>query len=290
MRLVRVGRQCFCAILSMVIPVSLLHSQTAPPTTASANSSTQAHNLAKQASNSQAAVPVTMTECEGVNDCATWTFLGAQGNGQWPSGEVANLTVETLDGDKLEIRRADSTGASAGLTATYTGTRQGDRVGGEFVSSWPGHWENKAGNWYATVGKNPLNPPSVMRVCDTVRCGTWTWKDGHYDGVWSDIGVTATMTVVSFTPDSVIIKRTDDASGANKSYIYKGKISSEGESIVNGESSGIDNNFFGYFTATWGSALKDTRARAASAPIQQQPVLVVQPAVCIPWFFTVICN
>jgi hypothetical protein len=290
MRRIHTCRQCCCcAILSMALPISLLHSQAAPRPLASGNPPAQAHNPAKPES-TQAAVPVTMTECEGVNDCATWTFLGAQGNGQWPTGEMANLTVETLDGDKLEIRRADSTGATAGMTAIYTGTRHGDRVGGEFVSSWPGHWDNKAGNWYATVGQNPPSPPSVMRVCDTVRCGTWTWKDGHYEGVWSDIGVTATMTVISFTPDSVIIKRTDDASGANKSYMYKGKISSEGDSIVNGESSGIDNNFSGYFTATWGSALRDTRARASSAPIQQQPVLVVQPAVCIPWFFTVICN
>jgi hypothetical protein len=64
------------------------------------------------------AVPTAMTECEGTNNCATWTFLGGQGNGQWPSGEIANLTVERYDDKTVTIRRADSTGASAGATTT----------------------------------------------------------------------------------------------------------------------------------------------------------------------------
>jgi hypothetical protein len=76
-----------------------------------------AQKAAKAPPKSQAPTPVTMTECEGVNNCATWTFLGSQGNGQWPSGEVANLSVERYDDNSVVIRRADSTGASAGLTA-----------------------------------------------------------------------------------------------------------------------------------------------------------------------------
>jgi hypothetical protein len=100
-----------------------------------------------QPTQSKAAAPVTMTECEGTNNCATWTFLGKQGNGRWPSGEVANLSVESLDGDNVVIRRADSTGPSVGLIAVYKGIRHDDRVGAEFTSSWPGHWENKAGSF-----------------------------------------------------------------------------------------------------------------------------------------------
>ena len=170
-------------------------------------------SAAQTPSKSQAASPVTMTECEGVNNCARWTFLGVQGTGQWPSGEVANLTVERYDDNSAVIRRADSTGSSAGLTAVYTGTRHGDRVGGEFTSSWPGHWENKSGNWYATVEK-PQSPPLAMRVCDLAgNCVTWTWNNGHYDGNWDRFGVTAILTVESFTPESVVIKRVDSAPG-----------------------------------------------------------------------------
>ena len=95
----------------------------------------------QQSSKPQGSAPVTMTECEGANNCATWTFLGTQGNGQWPSGETANLSVERVDAASVLIRRADSTGPSAGLTAVYKGTRNGDRIDGEYTSSWPGHWE-----------------------------------------------------------------------------------------------------------------------------------------------------
>jgi hypothetical protein len=241
---------------------------------------------------SKAAVPVTMTECEGTNNCATWTFLGAQGNGTWPSGEIANLSVERYDDKSVVIQRADSTGASAGLTVIYTGTRHGDQVGGEYTSSWPGHWENKTGNWYATVEKH-MNPPAVMRVCDAARCGLWTWNDGgYYDGVWSENGntVTSKITVVSFARESVVINRVNTGNSTGK-YVYKGKIASDGNSIVNGDCSGVDNNFFGHFTATWGSALNNPTA--ATGQVQRQPQTVViraMPVVCVPWFFGIVCE
>jgi len=166
-----------------------------------------AQKQAQAPSMSQAAVPITMTECEGTNNCATWTFLGKQGNGQWPSGAVANLSVENLDGDTVVIRRADSTGSAAGLTAVYNGTRHGDRIGGEFTSSWPGHWNSMSGNWYATIGKTPQSLPGMMRTCSTpgATCWTWTWNNGHYDGVSND-GRNASMTMESFTPESVVMR------------------------------------------------------------------------------------
>ncbi len=241
----------------------------------------------------KSSAPVTMTECEGTNNCATWTFLGGQGNGQWPSGEVANLTVEHSDKDSVVIRRADSTGPSAGLTAVYTGTRHGDRVGGEFTSAWPGHWSNKPGNWYATVEK-AQSPPSAMRVCEgngNITCSTWTWNNGHYDGLWTGIAsipggvVTATMTVVSFTAESVIINRLDYGASAGYSFVYKGKISPQGDSIVDGVASGMGLNQ--HFTATWGAALGNIPAAANN---QVQPRRQVPVVVCFPWFFGVVCQ
>src|SRR6202035_878231 len=102
MRQVHVGRRCFCAILSMVIPISLLYGQTTPRPPASTNPPAQA----------QEDKIVTLTECEGVDNCATWTFLGNQGNGQWRTGEVANLYFESvkLNGDNtasVVIHRRD---------------------------------------------------------------------------------------------------------------------------------------------------------------------------------------
>jgi len=231
--------------------------------------------------------PVTMTECEGVNNCATWTFLGTQGNGQWPSGDIANLTVDTSDTSSVVIHRADSTGASAGLTATYTGTRHGGNVGGEFTSSWPGHWDKKEGNWYATIVQ-PLTPPPVIQECDVNHtCGTWTWNNGHYDGVW--VGVNATLTVVSFTPQSVVIKRADLPPRVGFNYTFTGTISAQGDTILDGIWTGDPGSrqagVSGTFTASWGAALQN----AAQAP-QPPPVVVVRPTVCYPWFFGMVCE
>ena len=245
------------------------------------------------------AVPVAMTECEGINNCATWTFLGAQGNGQWPSGEIANLAVDRYDDNTVVIRRADSTGSSAGLTAVYTGTRHGDRVGGEFTSSWPGHWDNKSGNWYATVG-SPLSPPSVMHFCD-VNCITLQWDNGHYVSTtrysWESADYSSIWTVESFTPASVILHRRDTGSYA-LSVVYKGQISKEGDSLVN-----ATNPFAGgagqpaNIKLAWGNALNtvpgSNEERDHGRQPQQRTVVVpvvVAPVVCVPWFFGMVCG
>ncbi len=135
---------------------------------------------------SRNSVPVRMTECEGKNDCATWTFLGNQGTGQWPSGELASLTLESLQGDDLVIHRADSTGPSAGLTVEYKGTRHGERVSGEFTSHWPGHWESQSGDWYAMLEKSSQNAPSTAAV--TLRGVVHVQEVGDsplQDAVWA---------------------------------------------------------------------------------------------------------
>jgi hypothetical protein len=259
-------------------------------------------NAAQTPPNSHAAGPVTMTECEGVNNCSTWTFLGTQGTGQWPSGEVANLSVEKYDDNSVVINRADSTGASAGLTAVYKGTRHGGRVGGEYKSSWPGHWDNQSGNWYAIV-QNPQSPPPVMRVCgnptDWNMCSVWTWNNGHYDG-WREWGAIATMTVVSFTPQSVVISRTDTGPpgpghpGAGFTMVYRGTISSSGDSILDGISDGgggASGPVSGRFRAFWGAALQALPPAEHPGQSSYQPVVVpVVTAVCVPWFFGVVCT
>jgi hypothetical protein len=216
--------------------------------------------------------------------------LGTQGIGQWPSGDLANLNVERYDKDTVVIRRADSTGSSAGLTTVYTGTRNADRVGGDFTSSWPGHWDNKTGNSYAIVQK-PQTPPPVMRVCDpNGACSTWTWNNGHYDGAWNN--ATATMAVVSFSPESVTIKRTDTGGRPGfYGYTYSGKISAQGNSVLDGVWVGDPGTrqagVTGQFTATWGAALENNPAARPSRPTVVVPVV---PVVCIPWFFGVVCG
>ena len=238
-----------------------------------------------------APVPVTMTECEGVNNCATWTFLGSQGTGQWPSGDIASLSVERYDADNVVIRRADATGSSAGLTALYTGARHGDRVGG--ISPPLGR------------GTGPINPETGMQRCKSLKarhrlcaftipagtCGTWTWNNGHYDGVWAQAGVTANLAVESFTSESVVIRRTDTGARAGYAYVYTGKISAGGDSILNGTWVGVPGTAqagsAGNFTATWGAALGNN---PAARPSPQRVVVPVVPVICVPWFFGVVCG
>ena len=138
---------------------------------------------AQEKSKPRAPISVTMTECEGGSACSTWAFLGSQGNGQWPSGETADLSVQHFDADSVIIRRVDSNGPSAGLTAVYRGTRHGDRVAGKFTSTLPGQKDAVTGDWHATIEKTPLNLPMLMHMCIQCESGTGAtlvWDNGHY--------------------------------------------------------------------------------------------------------------
>ena len=108
--------------------------------------------------------------------------------------------------------------AKVGLTSTYTGTRHGDQVGGEYTSSWPGHWDQKSGNWYATV-EQPVSPPPVMHACGA-NCFTLTFANGKYTitsprNSWDPPDFTSVWTVESFTREPVILHRHDSPNDAN---------------------------------------------------------------------------
>ncbi len=259
-------------------------------TTVAHGQSTQPAQKPARPSVTQAAVPITMSECEGANDCATWTFLGKQGNGQWPSGKIANLSVENFDADTVVIHRADSTGAAAGMTADYKGTRHGDRIAGEFTSSWPGHWNSMSGNWSATIGKTSQSLPSVIRTCATPgnTCWTWTWNNGHYDGVSNDAR-NASMVMESFTPESVVMRASIPplcTADCRYTAVNEGKMSSDGNRFVNGDTWDSRGDTY-HLTAAWGEALRDFHA--PGNPVQTR-VVVVRPAVCFPWFFGIVCQ
>jgi hypothetical protein len=235
---------------------------------------------------SQAPQVVHMTECEGVNNCASWTFLGTQGNGQWPSGDIGNLNVERFDRDSIVIRRADSTGNSAGLTAVYNGTRHGDRVGGEFTSNWPGHWDNKTGNWYATIGSvSGSAPPAMLRFCG-VHCITYRLDGERYVSTIQNPGHPtwhSVMDIGSFTPESIVLNRVDyDNNKAVFKVTMTGKFAPDGNSITDTAMNGTHNPW----RLVWGS---DINSIPGEDPIVV-PTVVVAPVLCVPWFFTVICG
>jgi hypothetical protein len=252
------------------------------------NASNQSHTKAAPGSSA-------MTECEGINNCATWTFLGKQGNGQWPSGETANLTVENLDGDNVVIHRSDSTGASAGLTATYRGTRHEDRIGGEFTSSWPGHWENKSGNWYATLQKLPQGLPPVMHMCNIVtgcssgKGGTLVLEKGHYKNLTTAAGTSDIYSVETFTPESVVLRRT--MSGTyNGVAVLTGEVSPQGNTVEHGTMKWVGSNQQAGFRIAWGTAIDTIPGSNPELERQAIALMPVIPVVCFTWFFAIVCN
>src|SRR5579863_6994608 len=214
-----------------------------------------------------------------------------QGNGQWPSGEFANLSVENVDADTVVIHRADSTGSAAGLTAVYKGTRHGDRIGGEFTASWPGHWNSISGNWNATIGKTPQSLPGTIRTCSTPgsTCWTWTWNNGHYDGVSND-GRNASMVMESFTPASVVMRAsipplcTTDCRYTLPLMRARCRVTAIASSTETRGTAGATP-----IASTPPGARRSGTFTAPANPVQPH-VVVVRPAVCFPWFFGIVCQ
>jgi hypothetical protein len=81
----------------------------------------------------------------------------------------------------------------------------------------------------------PPGVPSLIHECEGSLCSDWAWNDGHFDGSWPN-GAIATMTVQR-SGDAFVIYRTDTPASfsAHMTAKYTGRISSEGDSIINGK-------------------------------------------------------
>ena len=121
--------------------------------------------VAQEPSIDASRIPRHMTECEGTDQmtCGTWTFTGIEGTGRWSNGAAANLTIQQFDPKWVIIRRTDTSGTSAGLTAIYVGQQHGQRVEGTVKWTWLGHWSQEAqGTWSATFDE-PGSTASASR-------------------------------------------------------------------------------------------------------------------------------
>jgi hypothetical protein len=79
-----------------------------------------------------------VTECEGIDNCATWSFVKEKGYAKWRTGEEAILVIESFnDKDKtVTTSRSDVAGPRRGFVVTYTGTILNDsQVGGQYTYS-----------------------------------------------------------------------------------------------------------------------------------------------------------
>jgi hypothetical protein len=236
----------------------------------------------------KAPISVTMTECEGGGPCGTWAFAGSEGNGQWPSGETASLSVRHFDAGSVVIRRADSSGPSAGLTAVYNGTRRGDRIAGKFIATLPGRKDSVSGDWQATIEKTSLSLPMLMHVCIQCEGGagaTLVWDNGHYKNAGALPGESENFTVESFTRESVVLHRTDFGLHQGEATLT-GRISAQGDSIVGGMQHWAGNSKNDHeFQAAWGDAIGSVPGSKGA-----DPAVTARAAGCYAWFSAMICQ
>lgn len=235
-----------------------------------------------------APVSLSITECEGESPCSTWTFLGSRGDGQWPSGEAANLSVQHFDANSVVIYRADWKGPSAGLTAVYRGTRHGDRLEGKFTATLPGQKDSATEDWHATIGITPVNLPMLIHMCiqcETGKGATLVWDKGHYKNAAALPGESETFSVESFTREAVILRRVDVGLHQGEA-VLTGRISADGSSIVDGVQRWVgDSRNDHEFHAAWGDAI-------SSVPGSREPDrgVTARAVLCVPWFSAMSCQ
>jgi hypothetical protein len=196
-----------------------------------------------EASGSQDTRPVVVTECQGENNCATWTFFKNVGNGKWPSGEEAILQLSMKD-NVMTITRTDVTGTKAGLTATYKGTLDHGEVGGSYTSSYRG--EEGGGHWYWMIAKNQTNASegSSSRVrddkflqitecegrnCNVAGSNAVLWTFGGLNGTGAFATGSQPLVLQKLDQNSITVSRTDTSGSWRGSALYTGRI--EGDQI-----------------------------------------------------------
>jgi hypothetical protein len=220
---------------------------------------------------------VMVTECQGVNNCAIWTFTGWSGNGKWPTGEEANLTVKSIQGNRITIERDDFDGPTVGLHVTYTGDFDHNDVGGTFDSGDKG----THGQWYWISGDSEVSLPPVIHFC-LANCFTF-YLDGrrYYNSPdKSKHGVYA-WTVEKFTPASIIIRRVETTATAT----LEGQMSADATTAQGTQTGtgGIWKNApVGKFQASWGTSLdvvpgsnEERDRRINSGMVQPLPPITV---------------
>ena len=193
-----------------------------------------------------------MIECEGIDNCTSWTFQtsphGWKGYAKWRTGEEAVLDLSGTSDGKIVVQRTDVVGRKQGLTATYQGSinGDGDQLGGEFKSSYQG--VSSSGNWYAVLGTKDLDTPNVLHFC-AWHCLTFNLESPrqlmNYTNLPGQSNERRVLTIERFSYNSVIIRRADTGSYPLK-VEYIGRMSDDG--------SGVSGN---NWAMTWGARLND---------------------------------
>jgi hypothetical protein len=126
----------------------------------------------------------------------------------------------------------------------------------------------------------PTGVPSVISECEEIGSvciipGTWTWSNGSFSAYWPENGAQAIITIQSFVPSSVVLRRVDipGSPGFGQSYTYTGTFSVDGSGLAT--LTGTETWTFGSggshpFSASWsvpaGSLTTPTNLQATQVP------------------------
>ena len=155
------------AVFAAFAPFSVAQSTHHQPFVADPAASGHSHEAAAVT----AATPAALVECEQ-NGCgrsgggAAWVFDGVHGQAAWAVGAVADLTIDSFDGQHIQISRADPPGTYSStwampdgyFRAVYVGTVSADQIHGTVV--WNGD-VNHPGVWQAAIVND--------RLCDKLQ-------------------------------------------------------------------------------------------------------------------------
>ncbi len=118
--------------------------------------------------------------------------------------------------------------------------------------------------------KTPSLAPAIINETEAGVSGVWTKDAESYSASWGN-GAVATLMVSSFTPASVVVRRTDTSASisAGLTAVYAGKISSAGNSIVDGTVTWTWPGVQGFpatgeWSATWAAGTPGAVAAGAS--------------------------
>lgn len=183
--------------------------------------------------------------CESTDDsCArpdanfdiTWIFDGTEGTVKGTaSQEAIHLTIQKLDSDSIIVRGVSQSGPSTGLTALYTGSILGSHIRGTVQWSWVGHSDFPAKGVFSGVlpdrallvsdskaRSGSVNaPPSELLVCENggLCNAAWVFNGSTGTGTWFTRNPTrATLAILRFEPDYILIRRTDATGGLTATY------------------------------------------------------------------------
>jgi hypothetical protein len=109
-------------------------------------------------------LPRLVGECEtGLNyaACSLWIWHGTSYSAIWQNGAVGQLTVASADAANVQIKRQDSAGPVAGLTATYTAIWDGTSFNdGKILATLKGGTNTLA--WTGNATATPVLPTPQM--------------------------------------------------------------------------------------------------------------------------------